>query len=312
LALLLPGSTKADDMMRALPPSVAGPQTAVVLVPPVAGLAEEEAHMAASVFADQPYPDPCDSFCWQILPEGLMYPAYLAGARESRFASQWVYEKDKGWLWDVALGGRAGMLRFGTNDSWLPEGVQVDIEGAAFPRLNLEQCRRLDSVDFRFGIPLTARRGPWEGKLAYYHLSSHLGDEFFLDEPDRVPINYIRDVLVLALALRPHTDLRLYAEAGWAFLTDGGSRPWEFQFGAEYSPVEPSGLLGAPFFAVNSRIREAVDFGGNLTVQAGVQWRGQTGQLFRTGFHYFNGKTHQYQFYREHEEQIGLGLWYDF
>jgi hypothetical protein len=312
VALLWPGSAEADGMMRALPPSVAGPDTAIVSVAPLAELTEVEAHLATSILTDQPYPELCDFFCWQLLPDGLMFPAYLAGGRESRFASQWVYERDKGWLWDVALGGRAAILRFGTSDQVLPEGFQLDIEGATFPRLNLEECRRLDSVDFRFGIPLTARRGHWEGKFAYYHLSSHLGDEFFLDEPEVVPINYIRDVLVLAVAVRPHTDLRFYVEAGWAFLTDGGSQPWEFQFGADYSPVEPSGLLGAPFFAINGRIREEIDFAGNLTVQVGVQWRGQTGKLFRTGLHYFNGKTDQYQFFREHEEQIGLGLWYDY
>jgi hypothetical protein len=104
----------------------------------------------------------------------------------------------------------------------------------------------------------------------------------------------------------------LYAEAGWAFVTDGGSRPWEFQFGADYSPVCPSGILGAPFLAINSRIREEVDFGGNLTVQTGWQWRGHTGQLFRTGFYYMNGESDHYQFLREHEEQIGLGMWYDY
>ena len=31
-----------------------------------------------------------------------MYRSYLAGPRESRFASQWVREQDRGWLWDIA------------------------------------------------------------------------------------------------------------------------------------------------------------------------------------------------------------------
>ncbi|NQT14088.1 MAG: DUF1207 domain-containing protein [Planctomycetes bacterium] len=188
----------------------------------------------------------------------------------------------------------------------------MDIEGAAFPRLSLGDTRDLASVDFRFGVPLTLRRGRWETKFGYYHLSSHLGDEYMVAELTFNRINFCRDVIVFGAALRPSTNLRLYAETGWAFVTDGGSEPWEFQFGIDYSPLTPSRVFGAPFFAFNTRLREEVDFGGNITVQAGLQWRGETGRLLRTGVHYFNGKSDQYQFFNEHEEQIGFGMWYDF
>ena len=33
----------------------------------------------------------------------------------------------------------------------------------------------------------------------------------------------------------------------------------------------------------------------------------EAGRLFRIGFHYFNGKTDQYQFFTEHEEFFALG-----
>lgn len=253
-----------------------------------------------------------DDWTWQVLPDGLIYKAYLAGGRESRLASQWVYERDQGWLWDATLGGHMGLLRFGTIDNAWPEGWQLDVEGAAFPRLALERNRDLVATDFRIGVPLTFRRGPWEGKLAYYHLSSHLGDEFLETFDTARRINYVRDALVMGFALRPHPDWRLYTEAGWAFYNDGGSRPWEFQFGVDYSSPYPSGILGAPFFAVNGRICQEVEFGGNLTVQSGWQWRGYSGHLVRFGAHYFNGKTDQYQFFRHHEERIGIGLWYDY
>ena len=254
-----------------------------------------------------------DARQWQWLPDGLLYPAYLAGGRESRLGTQGFHEKDRGWLWDSALGGHVGVLRYGTRHPLRPEGWQVDVEAAVFPRLALEEYdRELISVDFRVGVPLTFRQGPVETKFGYYHLSSHLGDEIMLLDPSLQRINFLRDVLVAGIALRPVADLRLYAEAGWAFVIDGGSEPWEFQFGVDYSPVRPTGCWPDPFLAVNGRIREEVDYGGNLTVQTGVQWRGETGRLFRLGVHYFNGKTDQYEFFREHEQQIGLGTWYDY
>ena len=249
---------------------------------------------------------------WQILPDGLMYKSYLAGHREPRFATNWFHEKDHGWLWDSTLGGRVGILRYGTTDPVNPQGWQLDSEGAAFPRRDMENGRDLVSVDFRFGIPLTSRAGPWETKFGYYHLSSHLGDEYMVFHSSLDRVNYARDCLVLGVAFLPNPDVRLYAEMAWAFYVNGGSEPWEFQFGVEYSPARPSGFRGDPFFAVNGFIREEVNYGGNLTVQTGWQWRGESGHLFRIGMQYFNGMSNQYQFFNLHEEQIGMALWYDY
>jgi len=248
---------------------------------------------------------------WQLLPNGLMYPSYLASPRAPRFGSQWVYITDDKWYWDAALGARMGLLRFGSCDPAEPQGWQLDVAGGVFPRLSLEEDRDLVSVDFRIGVPLTLRRGRWEWKFGYYHLSSHLGDEYMLRHA-RPRINYVREALVWAAAWRPFRDVRLYAEADFAFYTDGGAEPWAFQFGAEYSPLAPAGLRGAPFLAVNGHLREENDFGGNLSLHAGWQWRAASGHLLRAGFHYLNGMSPQCQFFDEHEEQIGAGIWYDF
>jgi hypothetical protein len=124
----------------------------------------------------------------------------------------------------------------------------------------------------------------------------------------------VRDCFVLGGGYFINPDLRLYGETGYAFNIDGGAKPWEFQFGIEFSPAAPSRPydLAAPFFAVNSRLRQEVDWGGNITVQAGIQWRGRNGHLARLGLQYFNGMSDYYQFLQTHEEKIGLGAWYDF
>ncbi len=225
--------------------------------------------------------------------------------------SVWLSERD-GNYWDATLGGRAGVLRFGNTDPSMPEGWQLDVEGAAFPRLDLDHDRDLVSSDFRFGVPLTARQGPLQMKFGYYHLSSHLGDEYMVRYNTLNRRNYVRDSLVLGSGVFLNPSLRLYGEVGYAFYVDGGAEPWEFQFGAEYSPLDGRRMVGAPFLAVNGHLRQENDFGGNVTAQAGWQWRGRTGHVFRIGVHYLNGMSDQYQFYDQHEEQIGGGLWYDF
>lgn len=249
---------------------------------------------------------------FQLFPYGLIYRPYLAGEKESRFRSYWAHEKDDGWIWDITLGGAVGLLRYGTSGKTRPEGFQVGLEGAGIPRLDLEEDSDLVSADFRFGIPVTYGTSKYQIKLAYYHLSSHLGDEYLLKHPGYPRLNYSRNVLVNGYSFYLSDRLRVYAEAGWAFSSDV-AEPWEFQFGAEYSPAHATGLRGAPFAAIDGHLRQEVDYGGNLVVQAGWAWRGNPASgMFRMGFEYFNGKSDQFSFYDDSESKVGIGIWYDY
>ncbi len=316
LAALLPA--RADAQVQPSPPIMMAPSDATVPAPPENTYPLPPPVAPGALGPDAP-PAPgygpgygLGPFDWQLLPDGLMYPSYLAGEREPRIAGEWVYDRRTGWLWDAAVGGRVGLLRYGTENNLLPEGFQFDAEAAAFPRLQLNEVRDLVGVDFRAGAVLTSRSGPWETKFAFYHLCSHLGDQYLLENPGVERVNFSRDALVLGLAYRPIPDVRFYGEVGWAFYCWGDTEPWEFQFGIEYSPARPTGLAGAPFFAINAHLRQEVNFGGALTVQTGWQWRGPSGHLFRTGLEYFNGKSEQYQFTNQFEQQIGAGIWYDY
>jgi hypothetical protein len=250
---------------------------------------------------------------WQVLPDGLIYKSYLAGQKEPRMGSVWNHLDHHGWVWDISLGGRVGILRHGSSGPERPQGFQIDLEGGAMPRLDLEHDRDLMSADFRAGVPITFGNEWWQTKLAYYHLSSHLGDEFMLRNPGFPRINYSRDVLVWGNSVYPTSNLRLYAEAGWAFCSDGGSDPWEFQFGIDYSPVGGAdSIRGTPFVALNGHLRQEVDFGGNFVVQTGWQWRGTSGHLFRLGVQYNTGKSEQLEIFSHTEEKFGVGIWYDY
>jgi hypothetical protein len=222
-------------------------------------------------------------------------------------------EADGNAYWDAALGGRVPLIRYGDTAVIRPQGWQLDFEGAALPRLTLDDMRDLESVDFRAGVPLTYGMGDWQFKFGYYHLSSHLGDEFAIRNDaldDR--INYVRDSLVAGVSYYPIPVMRVYAEVGYALYALGGAEPWEFQFGTELSQPGPTGFRGTPFLAMNGHVREDHNFGGDFTAQAGWLWRDPVGRTLRLGGHYFNGKSSQYQFFNNSEQQVGVGLWYDF
>ena len=329
LSLSAVGATWADDSpIRAMPPSVASssdwtvePAPETLLTTPLRRMIDEGVQPArfeavtGLEFTESVAPPVVEIFepySWQVVPDGLLYPNYLAGVREPRMGIQLFHEKELGSLWDGSIGLRQGLIRYGTTDPLWPEGWQLDVEAAAFPRLTADEYGDMISCDYRYGTALTHRRGRLETKLAFYHLSSHLADEYRYVIPWRPRINYSRFALVLGGAFYPWESVRVYGEAGYGVYTDGGNEPWEFQFGVDYSSVNPTGFRGAPFLAVNGYLREEVDFGGNFVLQAGWQWRGATGRLARFGLHYLNGKSVQYQFFDEYEEQIGLGFWYDF
>ena len=249
---------------------------------------------------------------WQLAPDGIIYQAYLANPKESRMGTQIFDLKDDGTVWDSTLGGHIGLIRYGTCDGPWPQGWQLDMEGSVQVRLDPEMSLDVRSMDFRAGAPLTYGYGRHRFKFGYYHLCSHLADEFVLANPGFTRLNFVRDALILGYAIYATDNLRLYAEAGWAFVTDV-SEPWEVQFGLDWAPARPTGIRGAPFFAVNAHLREELDFSGNVAAQAGWAWRGErTSHLLRVGLHYYNGASDQFSFYRNFEHQIGAGLWYDF
>ncbi|MCA9046595.1 MAG: DUF1207 domain-containing protein [Planctomycetaceae bacterium] len=250
---------------------------------------------------------------WQLLPQGHLYGAYLAGEKESRMAAQWLWDRDRGLVWETALGGRWGIVRNGTYGSDNPQGFQLDMEGAGLARVDPEEKQDLEAVDFRAGIIGTWRDGPWRFKTGYYHLSSHAGDEFLLKNPGFVRINYVRDALLVGGMYDINPDLQVYAEMAVALNHNGGAEPFEFQFGAQYSPAISNGIHGAPFAAINGHLRQEFNFGGSVNIMAGWQWRGMRDtDLFRAGFQHYNGASMQWELFDRYESMTGMSIWYDY
>lgn len=253
---------------------------------------------------------------WTWFPEGAIYPAYLANMKASRLSGTWSEDARWGRILDGTLGGVAPLLRYGTREAILPSGVQVDIEGAATLRMIDSKTHVMDmhATDYRIGVPITFGNQRLQFKTGYYHVSSHLGDEYILTNPTTFKrINYLRDSILLGLAVRPVRDVRLYAELDYACRVDEMGKPVHFLLGGEYSPMyQPSRRYGSPFLAVHALLMQELDFSGNLNFQAGWQWRSAQQQLLRVGLQFFTGADDQFTFYYRNTHKFGFGIWYDF
>jgi hypothetical protein len=256
----------------------------------------------------------CDpnSCHFQVLPVGLLYTSYLASVREPRIACQWMGDRTQGAIWDVALGGRVAIMRWGTSNPRNLQGTEIQLEGAGLPQLSAAEEMDLMACDYRFGIPVAFAHGRHHYKVGYYHISSHLGDEWMIRYPSLVRINYARDAMVVGYSFYPVPAWRFYVEGAYAFGAGECTEPWEFQFGIDYSPAEPTGIRPVPFMAINAHLREENDFGGNVNFQVGWQWRGVTGNLLRMGMQCYVGQAQQYEFWDQYESKLGFGIWYDF
>ena len=257
---------------------------------------------------------PANAWAWRPIPPSLLFKPFIAGVKAPRMSAE-LLRVDGGrtgeTALDATLGARVGLLRYGRGGPDA-DGWQLDVQAAAFPRLNADEEMDVDATDFRAGVPLSYRRGRTAISFGYDHISTHLGDEFLGRYPHFRRVNYSRDALLLSLRHGLTDELTVYGEAAWAFYQDGGSEPWAFQFGAEYYE-ELGRTLGGPVAAANVQMREEFDFGGRFTTVAGWQWREPTaGRLLRLAGKYETGKSRYYEFFGEDASAVGLGLFYDF
>jgi hypothetical protein len=247
----------------------------------------------------------------QLLPNGTVYPVYRAGTKEPRVSGAFLLDGDRNTYFDAALGGRFGVLRFGTASQSGSRIWQMDVEAAVHPRLNVGHIRQaMESADFRFAFPLSTRRGAWAWKLGYSHLSSHVGDEFLERNPRFERVNYVRDAVMAGITYQPADEWVMYSEVGYAFYVAGGAEPWDVQLGTEYSPTSRGcSRCNGPFVAAHAHIREEVDFSGSYNVTAGWEWRSDRAERYlRLGLEYREGKSSQLEFFDRDERLFGVGI----
>lgn len=222
-------------------------------------------------------------------------------------------EKDRGTVLEESIGGRLGLLRYGSCGPINPQGWQWDLESAALLRQDIDNELDVEAVDFRVGSVITYRQGATAYKAGYYHLSSHVGDEYLVRNIGFQRLNYVRDSAIVGVYHNVTVDIAVYGEVAYAFRTDGGAEPLELQFGSEYSSPDAAGPGGAPFAAVNFHLREEFNFGGGFNMLAGWEWIGpRTGNRFRIGGQFYTGKEIQWSFFDEDITVAGAGIWYDF
>ena len=144
-----------------------------------------------------------------------------------------------------------------------------------------------------------------------YHQSSHLGDEFLIENRvERVNLSY--EAVDVRLSYEVTDWLRCTGgpatSSGGTRTTSSPGRPrWAWRSGAA-GPSSPGSLR--PLAAVDVQYREQNDWHTDLSARAGVQFEKLPifDRRIQLLVEYFNGYSPNGQFYREKIEYLGLGI----
>ena len=211
----------------------------------------------------------------------------------------------------LAGGGRFGLFRL---DPARPEGRSWQLSLEAGIDAVFDSNRKMDNLgwDGNYGFTLTTKTGgPFAFKLAYLHISAHVGDEY-AERTGRARIDYTREEVVLGVSWHPAPEWRVYAEGARAhYLLTEEQKPWRAQGGMEY--VTRPFLLGGRFSwyaAADFSSYEERGWRVDTAVQTGIL-TSSSGRRFRLGVAYFDGRVPIGEFFEDTEARFTLGVWMD-
>lgn len=209
----------------------------------------------------------------------------------------------------VGLGDRFAIFRHAGSRSG--DGLQLDLAGAVFAQLNLDQPSfDLINSDYLVGLPLTFRWGAFSSRLRVYHQSSHLGDEFLLSrKPERINLSFESVELILSQEMGP---LRIYGGGETFFRREPDDLPSRLAHaGAELRPaIAGDGRL---LVAVDLKAVNDVDWDMAWSARGGVEIAripspGHPPRIISITVDFYDGVAPYGQFYREDIRYWGIGL----
>jgi hypothetical protein len=253
--------------------------------------------------------------CAESFPAGDVFRPLIADPLEPRFFVSVLSldaPKDTLTAGSVGAGTNFGLYRWPGDRAG--EGWQIGVAGAVFSQFNLDApSKDLINTDFRIGIPLSYKRGPFSTRASIYHQSSHLGDEFILSGVAPRRVNFSYEALNLAAAWE-FGGWRPYAGGFYMLHGDPSSlKKPGWQAGVDYAGHEPV-LAGARLVGgVDMKSFSATNWDVGVSAKIGLEFgrprperRGVTVLLEA-----FDGPAPWGQFYRDKVTTYGLSLQFD-
>lgn len=184
-----------------------------------------------------------------------------------------------------------------------------------------ESCE-LVNADYMACIPLTYAVDRWSFRLRVYHISSHLGDEYLVNRPDRLyhRKNPSMEAIDFFSSYQFSRHLRGYFGPGVVFHSDRTFpiKPIYVEYGMELRVLGKKlyyhRLYGTPFLAIHLENWQQRDWNLDMTVKLGYEISKMqgVGRKMRLYVDYHHGYSYEGQFFNERTEYGEFGFSWGF
>ena len=248
----------------------------------------------------------------KFLPNGLLFDPLHADPRWPHFSVAYRH------ISEGSEPSKTGSANFGETFALYRDAAPFDgqweiaFQGGVFSVFDLDASSKdLVNADYTAGLLVSYRTGSLSGFIRVHHQSSHLGDEFILNnQPKRINLSY--EEIDAKLSYELFDWFRVYGGGGILVDRDPNNLGrGTSQFGAELT--SPWTLLSGKIrpvaygdFQVNERSNWII----NRSLMAGLQFENARigDRKLQLLMEYYKGASPNGQFYSQRTEWIGIGL----
>jgi len=188
------------------------------------------------------------------------------------------------------------------------------------PKPKINAGTELKNTDYFVGIPIQYVRNKWSFRLRMYHISSHLGDEFLVNNPGFVRVNPSREAVDLFASYQVYSFWRIYGGPGVNVHSDRTFKikPLYFEYGTEVRFLGTKyicqRLYGNFYAAAHFRSWAQLNWDFDGTFVAGYEFSKLQGigRKIRFFFEYHNGFSLEGQFFNMRTSYWSFKLSYGF
>lgn len=183
---------------------------------------------------------------------------------------------------------------------------QLSIQGGIFSIFDQDkESNDQLNTDYIVALPLTFRAGNWSVRSRYFHMSSHLGDEYILHENirERLDISFEAADTIIS---HDWKQVRLYGGGGYLVRTSTDLKRGILQAGGEWRIKDAIGTLDLSL-AADYKLMAAQDWTPNQSYQAAFIFARNKREI-RFLIEYYNGKSPNGQFFFNRLKYFGFGV----
>lgn len=251
----------------------------------------------------------------------VLFPPIIANPREPLYsvAYRWFDNVLANNVIAVSLGDIFPIFRWFGVLPWKGD-MQIDIGACVWADFDMNppntpngEWAELITTDYILSVPVSYAIGRWAYRFRIYHISSHLGDEFMVNNPEVARVNPSFEAIDFLTTYIFDKGIRLYAGPGIIINSDNSypMKYWYAWFGFEWRfpglRYHYHGLYGGPFCAGDLQLWQVNNYRPSGTAQLGYEWSKLqgTGRKVRLFLEYHNGYSAG-QFFWENSQYLGI------